>query len=213
MRRIAITGPESSGKTTLCEALAAHYAAPFVEEVARDYLTGLGRAYTADDLRVIANVQHDVGILRMTEGLRRHEKVQAVMLSDRYAQAEGSARRNIPEMPLMLHDTDMITIKIWSQEKFKSVHPEILDLVERTHYDHWLLCRPDMPWQADPLRENPHDRDRLFDVYRSTLEQMGRQYTIMEGDHKQRMAAAIRVIDDLLESDPVKDREVGSDKW
>lgn len=212
MRQIAIVGPESTGKTTLCEALAAHYAAPFVEECARDLLADKQGKYDEDDLQVIASVQHDIGILRENEGWRRHEAVYDFMLPgyDPFERDVHMAPRvRIPEMPLMLYDTDMITIKIWSQEKFGRVHPAIDELVAETHYDHWLLCRPDIPWEADPLRENPHDRDRLFEVYERTLKELNKPYTVVEGDHLQRMRKAITIIDMLIESDPIKEREAG----
>ncbi len=209
MRHIAIVGPESSGKTTLCESLATHYAAPYVEECARDFLEEQGGQYAEADLRTIASVQHDVAIMRLNDGWRRHQKVYDFMVPeyDPYNTGPLPVVR-IPEMPLMLHDTDMITILIWSQEKFGRVHPDIEQLVQTTHYDHWLLCRPDMPWEEDPLRENPHDRDRLFMIYERTLQELGRPYTIMEGPHEERMREAITIIDALIHSDPVKEREV-----
>jgi nicotinamide riboside kinase len=208
MRQIAIVGPESSGKTTLCEALATHYEAPFVEECARGFLTDQGGTYVEDDLRTIAMVQHDAAIWRTHQGWLQHQKAHAFMFPeyDPFSSEPPPVVR-IPEMPLMLHDTDMITIRIWAQEKFGRVHPEIEQLVQETHYDHWLLCRPDMPWEPDPLRENPHDRDRLFDVYELTLKELSRPYTIIEGDHERRMRTAIAMIDVLIQGDPIKERE------
>ena len=74
---------------------------------------------------------------------------------------------------------------------------------EERHYDLWLLCKPDMPWQADPLRENPHDRDRLFGVYEGMLKWLEKPYVIMQGDREQRLADASKAI-----ADPLRQRKV-----
>lgn len=169
--KIAIVGPESSGKTTICEALAKHYGAPSVEEIARAYLTERGGVYHEADLLQMSWIQAEVGSMR---------------------------EREAPDAKVIFHDTDMITFKIWSAEKYGRVHEEIERSVKEVQYDHWLLCRPDIPWEPDPIRENPHDRDRLFSVYEATLTELQRPYTILEGTHKKRMKAATKVIDKLI---------------
>lgn len=173
MLRIAIVGPESSGKTTLTEALAQHYGCAYTEEYARSYLEGNGPGYVAEDLIHIASGQ--------------------LLL-------EGHAQRLTEEQngDLLLCDTDMLTIRIWSEEKFGRCHSVLQQLANEVKYDHWLLCRPDIPWRADPLRENPHDRDRLFVVYEAMLKDLGRSCTIIEGAHDERMRIAIGTIDTLL---------------
>ena len=168
MVSIAIVGPESSGKTTLCEALAAHYDVAFVPEFAREYLMRRGGSYEEADLSVIAKGQYENGVRIEHENSRS---------------------------PMILHDTEMLTMKIWSEERFGRVHRRIEELLARQQFDHWLLCRPDIPWEADPLRENPDDRDRLFAIYEAELLKMREPYTIMEGGHGTRMRKAIAVID------------------
>ena len=178
MVKIAIVGPESSGKTTLCEALAAHYDVPWVEEFARAYLTERGGRYEEKDLPDIAQGQYD----------------SAVRIEEKNL---GS--------PLILHDTEMLTMRIWSEEKFGRVDRRILELFALMPFDHWLLCRPDIPWEVDPLRENPNDRDRLFAIYEAKLRSMGKPYTIIEGAHEMRMRTAVAVIDELLEARMLRD--------
>ena len=169
MLKIAIVGPESSGKTTLCKALAMHYQAPWVPEFAREYLGERGGAYTHSDL------------LRIAEGQCAQEE-----------RAAGS------KPSLLLCDTDIVTIRIWNDEKYSAYDRRTIDLSERHHYDHWLLCRPDLPWEPDPLRENPHDRDRLFAVYEDLLKRLAKPFSIIAGDAEQRMRTATAVIDALL---------------
>lgn len=163
--RIAVVGPESSGKSTLCSLLAERLEAPRVDEFARAYLGRLGRPYVEGDLLHIARGQcawEDAAALR--------------------------ARR------LIVCDTDMITIRIWSEEKFGRCHPWIIQQSEHRSYDLWLLCAPDIPWEADPLRENPHDRDRLFEVYEKMLIRLGKPYRIIRGAHEERLQAALLAI-------------------
>ncbi len=168
MIKIAVVGPECSGKTTLCAALAKHYHEMWVGEHARHYLTHLGRRYEEHDLVKIARGQCGL---------------------------EDDAIRGVTR--LQFCDTDMITIRIWSEEVFGHCAPELIALSEHRHYDHWLLCRPDIPWEADPLRENPHDRDRLFEVYEVVLKKLGKPYTIIEGEHDDRLRKSIATIDML----------------
>lgn len=173
MRKIAIVGPESSGKTTLCEALAQHYRCACTKEYARTYLEGNGPGYTEDDL------------VRIVDGQALAEVNATQLANDR---GDG----------LILCDTDMITIRIWSEEKFGRCHPLIAKLAQTAKYDLWLLCMPDIPWEPDPLRENPRDRDRLFILYKTVLDDMKRNYVVVSGGRAQRLESATTAIDKLL---------------
>lgn len=177
MRRIVITGPESSGKTTLAQDLAAHYGTAWVHEAARNYLaartaSGSAGAYEEGDLLAIARFQ-----LRVEDGC---------------AAAIGKE-----DPQLLFCDTDLITIRIWGEEKYGRSDPWIVERTEQRPYDLWLLCAPDMPWEPDPLRENPHDRDRLFTVYERTLQRLKKPYVVMRGDRDARLRAAVHAIDRL----------------
>lgn len=165
MQRIAITGPESSGKTTLAKALAAYFGVPWVGEFARGYLDGSGRPYVEEDL------------LHMAEGQLRAEQRVAAQRPD-----------------VLVCDTDLLVIRIWSQEKFGRVDPRLEAMVREATYHRTLLCKPDLPWEPDPLRENPHDRDRLFGIYQQELEAFGRHYSVIEGDRKERLHRAVHAV-------------------
>ncbi len=173
MLRIAIVGPESSGKTTLTEALAHHYGCAYTKEYARTYLEDNGPGYVEEDLMHIAGGQ------LLVEGEAQE-----------LAKDKGS--------DLLICDTDMLTIRIWSEEKFGRCHLLLMRLVEDVSYDLWLLCTPDIAWQPDPLRENPKDRDRLFAVYERMLQTMDKPYRIVAGSHEERMKIAVKEFDRLI---------------
>ncbi|HJN64556.1 MAG TPA: ATP-binding protein [Flavobacteriales bacterium] len=150
MLKIIVTGPESSGKTTLCKALSEHFKIPSTEEYAREYLNNLGREYKEEDLIEIAKGQ---------------------------LQSETNSQ---------LLDTDLITIKIWSEYKYGKSDKWILEQIEKQKSEnrYYLLCRPDIPWEADPLRESPLNRDELFKIYKREIEELGHDYLIIEGKNR-----------------------------
>lgn len=169
MLKIAVVGPESSGKTTLCEALMLQRQAWMVSEVAREFLSELERPYVEVDLLAIAKAQTE----------------NEDMVTEEF---NG----------VMVCDTDLITMRIWSEEKYGRCDPWILRQSEERHYDLWLLCKPDIAWEADPLRENPHDRDRLFAVYEGMLKWLEKPYIIVQGSREKRLADASKAIAELL---------------
>ena len=150
MLKIIATGPESSGKTTVCKALSEHFNIPFSKEYAREFLTNLEREYNQNDLIKIA---------------------------------EGQLAS---EHSFKLLDTDLITIKIWSNYKYGNCEKWIIKQIEKQKSEKriYLLCKPDIPWQADPLRENPTDREELFEIYKQELENLGLTYFIVEGKNR-----------------------------
>ena len=185
--RIAIVGPESSGKTTLSEELLMHVGGGRVSDGTREYLEELERPYTEEDL------------LDMAYSHAQWVEDAPLFAAEHWEAIHGDdpTGRNMPMEPTFF-DTDILNIKIWSQEKFGRVHPEIERLVRVLKYDLRLLCRPDIPWQPDPLRENPHDRDRLFTIWERELKAYGFPYVIIEGSHEGRVRKAVDVVEAVM---------------
>ena len=157
---VAVVGPECSGKTTLAMQLASSLGAPWLPEFARSYLDGRVD-YSEVDLERIARGQ----------------------LAGELALVEASH-------PLVVLDTDLIVIQVWWQEKYGHVPTWVADHLRRQAPREYLLARPDLLWQADPLRESPTDRDRLFGVYRATLDVYGYPFTEIEGEGEARFQLA-----------------------
>lgn len=169
IRRIMITGPESTGKSWLAQSLAAHYNTLWVPERARSYLQEIGRPYTENDLLQIAWEQ--------------------LALEDKLAQ---QANR------LLFCDTGMLVMKIWSEHAYGHCHPWILEQFHTRDYAHHLLPNIDMPWQPDPQREHPHLRPFFFNWYRQELQEAGKPYTLISGQGEERLQQAVHPIDKLL---------------
>ncbi len=166
MKKIVLTGPESSGKTTLAAQLAGHFGTVWVPEFARQYLDGLGRPYTADDLLEIAKGQ--------------------MALEDEMA---GSATNG-----LLFLDTSLEVLKIWSEFRFGNCHPETLELMQLRLPDHYLLCLPDLSWTPDPQRENPEDREVLLDIYRREVISLGVPFSEVGGSSEVRFKNAVNMV-------------------
>jgi NadR type nicotinamide-nucleotide adenylyltransferase len=165
--KVIITGPESSGKTTLAGQLSASLAEPWVPEYARDYINKLDRKYREDDLLQIAGGQ----------------------VSREKAYAQKAAR-------LLICDTSLEVIKIWSEYRYGNCHPRILKQLEQSRPDLYLLCAPDIPWEYDPQRENPDDRDALFELYRNELN--GQNVQEIRGSQRERIRTAGQAVEQLL---------------
>lgn len=162
---IALIGPESCGKSTLARQLASYFGGLVVDEYARQYLEERNGRYTREDLLTIAQGQRDL---------------------ERQAMATGTA-------PIFC-DTNTVVIEVWSEVKYGSVDARITSLHDPQRYKLTLLLRPDLPWEADPLRENPNDRQELFERYEQTLARWGNSFQIIEGLGDARLHLAIEAV-------------------
>ena len=182
LKRIAVIGPESTGKSTLSEQLASQYGTLWCPEFARSYLHGHGRAYDYDSLLTIAKGQLE---------LEEHHAAQAVAKWNK-REDTGSA-----PSPLLFVDTEMYVMKVWCEFVFGKCHPWILDRIAERRYDLYLLCHTDLPWERDELREYPDPaiRKRLLRIYRDHLVNQGTPWIVVMGSQDERLEAAIDAVD------------------
>jgi len=169
LKRIAITGPESTGKSWLAQNLAAYYDTVWVPEFAREYLEAKGRVYDYDDILSIAQGQKE----------------------------RGDALANIAS-ELLFYDTEAFVTKIWSEVVFGRVDPWIENEIIANPYDLYLLCYPDLLWEPDPLRENPDDRMQLFELYLNELQDKSLDYVVITGKGSVRFNRAVDAVNRLL---------------
>lgn len=165
-KRIVITGPESTGKTTLAMQLADYYDGVFIPEFAREYVGKLTSHYTYEDVEVIARKQ-----------------------VEQYLETISNPGT------IFFFDTWLIITKVW----FRWVYGRFPDWLEteiaKHPVDFYLLCRPDLPWEADQVRENGgENRMKLYEEYRQELLHYGYSFAEIEGDGHQRLMNAIEAI-------------------
>ena len=170
MLKIIISGPESSGKTSLAKALSKDFKIEYTKEYARKYLTQIKRRYTKEDLSNIARIQLENELL------------------------------NSQKNEISISDTDLITIKIWGLYKYGDCEDWILEKINKQKKENrvYFLCFPDIPWESDPLRENPNDRNKLFKIYQKELSELGHTYFIIKGEG--RIEKAKKIIQKLIGS-------------
>jgi len=161
-KRIAIIGPESTGKSELCQQLAAHYQTEWVPEFARFYLDRLDRPYEKQDLKVIA-------------------ETQLIWEDDKAEYAND----------YLFCDTNLIVIKVWSDYKYNSTDAWIEEQLSKRYYDYYLLNNIDIPWTPDPQREHPNLREHFFKVYEKYLQRNELPYSVVSGIEGERKKSAL----------------------
>ena len=170
IKRIALIGPESSGKSTLCIQLARHFRTSLVSEYAREYISKLTLPYTLSDIEKISKTQ-----LALEE--------EALKKANRF----------------LFVDTELINARVWSLDVFNTCPAWIENKISEHPYDLYLLTSPDIPWLADPVRENGHRREFFFQWYKRELDKRGFSYTVISGSGEQRIISSIRSVSTLAE--------------
>ena len=152
MYRVGIIGPESTGKSTLATYLAHRYGGVLVPEYARVYMERLAPAYAYTYEDVVAIAQQQVQELATPRA----------------------------ESEVVFYDTELIITKVWFLHKYGKCPDFLLHAIEQYPMEVYLLCYPDMPWQPDPVRENPTIREYLFQWYEKEVQALGVPYYIIK---------------------------------
>lgn len=169
-KTIVITGPESTGKSTLARDLAKHYNTIHIPEYAREYIENLSRPYEYSDLEIIA-------------------KRQVQDLKDSIDKANG----------FLFLDTYLIITKVWFDVVYDECPDWIIDEIENCNVDLFLVCDTSLPWEPDKVRENGGEmREILFERYINELEAFNLPYKIATGIGEERIRSAIQHIQTIL---------------
>jgi NadR type nicotinamide-nucleotide adenylyltransferase len=169
--KIAVVGPESTGKSAMSAYLAKHYHTIWVPEFARGYCENLNGAYTWQDE------------INMFNGQLKLEK-----------ELQPQANK------LLICDTTFLTVKIWSDELFGRSPQEVLDELPRHQYDFYLLLNIDLPWEDDPLRDFPDMREHFMQVWHRELQALDARFVLISGIGQQRYDNAVAAVDQFLKS-------------
>lgn len=169
VKKIAIVGPESTGKSTISAELANHYNTVWVPEFARGYCAALTEPCTWQD---------EINMFRGQIELEEKMLPQA--------------------NKILICDTTFITVKIWSDHMFGESPQEVIDELPKHPYDLYLLMNIDLVWQEDPLRDFPHLREHFMEVWHKELKALNANYHLISGSDTERLENAIKVIDENI---------------
>ena len=173
IKKVVVLGPECTGKSALSDYLAKAFKTVWVKEYAREYIDNLSRPYEPHDL------------LRIAHGQLAQENALA-----------SQANR------VLICDTDLYVIKVWSLFKYGSCDPEILRLIAMRKYDLYLLTFVDIPWVADPQREHPEEREKLYEMYLHEMKNQPVPFVEIKGSREERRNRAKESIRKLLNEKP-----------
>jgi NadR type nicotinamide-nucleotide adenylyltransferase len=169
VKKIAVVGPESTGKSTISSQLADHYQTVWVPEFAREYCSKLLTPCTMQDE------------LNMFYG--------QLALEDEMLSLANK---------ILICDTTILTVKIWSDHTFGYTPAEVLNKLAEHPYDLYLLMDIDLPWQNDPLREFPDLRQHFMDIWQRELASLKGNYTVISGTEDQRLKNAVEAVDRVV---------------
>ncbi|EOR94728.1 Ribosylnicotinamide kinase [Arcticibacter svalbardensis MN12-7] len=169
IKKIAVVGPESTGKSTISAELALHYNTVWVPEYSREYCSKLTEPCSWQDE------------INMFKG-------QIDLENQLIPQANG----------ILICDTTFITVKIWSEYMFGKAPEEVLSELSKRPYDFYLLMDIDLPWQEDPLRDFPHLREHFMNIWHKELQMLHANYQVISGLASLRKENAIIAINNYL---------------
>ena len=191
IKKFVVIGPESTGKTTLCNKLAKYYHTLWVPEYAREHLLKNGTQYSYEDLLVIAKRQVELEEAGISQ-LIKTSKATPVM--------QGDAGNSVQEFrKLLFIDTDMYVMKVWCEYVFNKCHTWILNRIVERKYHGYILCNPDIEWVRDELREYPDKltREKLYYYYRDLMINQEVPWLDVKGNYEERFEKATNFIDGL----------------
>ncbi|HPF51561.1 MAG TPA: ATP-binding protein [Draconibacterium sp.] len=163
---VALTGAESTGKSTLAKVLAEHYHVPFVPEFAREHVRSLHGKYTFNDVEFIAHKQ-----------IEQYEK----LLSEQH--------------PVIILDTWLLITKVWFDVVFNRVPEWLEENIIKHKVDLFLVCDTDLPWEPDDVRENGgENRNKLQQRYIDEIKNKQLRYKLVQGSGQIRTQNAIDLI-------------------
>ncbi|RFS23416.1 ATPase [Chitinophaga silvatica] len=171
MKKVVVIGPESTGKSTLSEKLANDFHTVWTPEYAREYIEQLNRPYEQSDLLAIALGQTELEQQQMAKANK-----------------------------VLICDTDLYVVKVWSEHKYGDCDARILDAISKQSCDLYLLTYIDLPWEEDPQREypDPEMRNYFYQIYRDIVMQSGTPWVEIKGTYAERESTAKAAVNQLF---------------
>ena len=173
--KIALYGPESTGKTTLAHQLADEFNTTWIPEFARQYLQDLW-----DNEKKIC----------------RYEDLLPIAIGQTKLENEALSSAN----NYLFCDTNLMVTKVFSEMYYNKCDPT-LDKAARKHkYDLFFLTDIDVPWEKDDLRDKPEDREKTIATFENALIENKKPYIKLTGSIKERFETAKKIVQDLTKA-------------
>jgi NadR type nicotinamide-nucleotide adenylyltransferase len=185
IKKIVAIGPESTGKSTLCNQLAEHFNTIWCPEYAREYLNQNGVKYGYNDL------------IKITEGqLAIEDYLTELTVSSEELVNENNSQLTTHHSQLLFIDTNMYVMKVWYEYVFGKCEYVVLDEIAKRKYDLYLLCNTDLPWIAEDMREYPDEKPRkeLYNIYKDLLINQTTPWVEISGNYEERLNKAIEAV-------------------
>ncbi|SKB56770.1 nicotinamide-nucleotide adenylyltransferase, NadR type [Sphingobacterium nematocida] len=170
--KIAVVGPESTGKSTMAQYLAKALESSYVPEYARYYCKNLQNQYTLQD-----ETNMFYGQIALEEAI-------------------GSQLKN----NLLICDTTIMTVKIWCDHLFNHTPTEVVDEIKLRKYNLYLLMDIDLPWENDPLRDFPEERDFFMKIWKQELSALSANYKVISGSGNERLINGLETCKEFLKN-------------
>ena len=186
---IALLGAESTGKTTLAEALV-------------HALSGDGRraALVTEYLREFCD-----------EHQRTPRQAEQAGIADMQTRRIADAARNAD---LVVADTTALMIAVYSDKVFGDTGLYASAVDAHRACDLTLVTALDLPWQADGLqRDGPQVREPVDAMLRAALARAGIDYSVVAGHGPARLAAALQAVKHALALPPAEDESAANPRW
>ncbi|HEY1192934.1 DUF4301 family protein [Flavobacterium sp.] len=171
--KIALFGPESTGKTTLAKQLADYYKTEWVPEFARDYLQEKWEE-------------------------NKHICVADDMMPIAYGQTALENEKLAKANKYLFCDTNLMVTKVFSEMYYGFCDPLLNEAALEHEYDLFFLTDIDVPWEKDDIRDTPEGRETVFSVFKQTLIDTKKPFITLSGDKECRLNKAVSIIEDLV---------------
>jgi NadR type nicotinamide-nucleotide adenylyltransferase len=171
LKRIVVTGSESTGKTELARRLASHFGFELVPEFVREFAESRNGVITFADHGPIARGQMELE--------ERH-----------FAQAR---ERGVN----VIQDTDLLSTVVYCRHYFGNCPEWIVETSRERKPDLYLLCEIDVPWVADNVRDRGHMREEMQSLFRAAVLESGAASRVIEGSWDDRWRLALRAVESV----------------
>ncbi len=173
-KRVCVLGVESSGTTTLAQALAESYQTVWVPEYGRWYWEGR----------------------RHTPNAQQWDSYEFINIARGQISWEDDLATRANQ--LVVCDTDPLATHVWHRRYLGFYHPALEEIIASRQYDLYILTEPDFTFVQDGTRESESRRYLMHQWFREVLQKREQHFIRVAGTHEQRLEKAKNQIDSLL---------------